>query len=127
MKSGVRQGGVLSPFLFAISIDDLVKLIKTANIGCKTGGGCTSIFLYVDDTILLAPSAQALQSLVNICELEQKLLDMAINASKSACIRFGPCRYKSTCANVTVSGLKINCVSYHRYLEVSWRLLGNFV
>jgi len=38
MKSGVRQGGVLSPFLLAIFIDDLVKLINTANIGCKTGG-----------------------------------------------------------------------------------------
>ena len=44
MKSGDRQGGVLSPFLFAIFIDDLVKLIDTANIGCKTGGSCTSIF-----------------------------------------------------------------------------------
>jgi len=42
MKSGVRQGGVLSPLLFAIHvfIDDLVKLIDTANIGCKTGGSC---------------------------------------------------------------------------------------
>ena len=59
MKSGVRQGGVLSSFLFAIFIDDLVKLIDTANIGCKTGGSCTSIFLYADDIILLAPSAQA--------------------------------------------------------------------
>jgi len=38
---------------------------------------------------------------------------MAINASKSACMRFGP-RYKSTCANVTVSGVKINWVSSHR-------------
>jgi len=44
MKSGVRQGGVLSSSLFAIFIDDLVKMINTANIGCKTGGSCTSIF-----------------------------------------------------------------------------------
>jgi len=117
LKSGVRQRGVLSPFLFAIFIDDLVKLIDTANIGCKTGGSCTSIFLYADDIILLAPSAQALQSLVDICELELKRLDMAINASKSACMRFRP-RYKSTCANVIVSGLKINWVSSHRYLCV---------
>ena len=47
-------------------------------------------FLYADDIILLAASAQALQSLVDICELELKRLDMAINASKSACMRFGP-------------------------------------
>ena len=82
----------LPPVLQPIFIDDLVKLIDTANIGCKTGGSC--IFLYADDIIPLAPSAQALQSLVNICELELKRLDVAINASKSVCMRFGP-RYKS--------------------------------
>ena len=95
----------------------IVNLIDTANIGYKTGGSCTSIFLYADDIILLAPSAQALQSLVDICELELKRLDMAINTSKSACMRFGS-RYKSTCANVSVSGVKNNWVSSHRYLGV---------
>jgi len=50
---------------------------------------------------------------------------MAINASKSACMRFGP-RYKSTCANVTVSGLKINWVSSHRYLGVYLESSFNF-
>ena len=73
----------------------------------------------------MASSAQALQSLVDICELELKLLDMAINASKSACMRFGP-RYKSTCANVTVSGLKINWVSYQSYLESSFNFKSSY-
>ena len=53
-----------------------------ANIGCRTGGSCiASVFLYVDDIILLAPSAQVLQYLVNICEMELKFLDMTISAS----------------------------------------------
>jgi len=68
LKAGVRQGGVLSPILFGIYIDVLVKLIKRTNIGCKIGATCTGIFLYADDIILLAPSVQALQSLISICE-----------------------------------------------------------
>ena len=35
------------PFLFAIFIDDLVKLIDTADIGCKTGGSCTIVYFYM--------------------------------------------------------------------------------
>ena len=70
---------------YIVFIDDLVKLIDTANIGCKTGGSCTSIFLYADDIILLAPSAQALQSLVNICELELKRLWQLMPANLPAC------------------------------------------
>ena len=34
----------------------------------------------------MAPSAQALQSLVDICELELKLLDMAIDASEGSIV-----------------------------------------
>ena len=45
-------------------IDDLVKLVNKDNIGCRIGASCTAIFLYADDIILLAPSAQALQLLV---------------------------------------------------------------
>jgi len=55
LKTGVRQAGVLSPFLFSVFIDDLVKLVNKDNIGCRIGARCTAIFLYADD----APSVQA--------------------------------------------------------------------
>jgi len=117
LKAGVRQGGVLSPILFGIYIDVLVKLVNRANIGCKTGAICTGIFLYADDIILLAPSVQALQSMISICESELNYLCMAVNAKKSACLRFGP-RYKNGCANVMVSGHVVNWVTSARYLGV---------
>jgi len=41
------------------------------------------LFLYADDIILPAPSVQALQSLVNICNSELSFLDMAINPLKN--------------------------------------------
>ena len=45
---------------------------------------CAGIFSCADDIrlILLAPSVQALQSLINICESELNSLCMAVNAKK---------------------------------------------
>ena len=45
----------MSPFLIAIFTDDLVMLLNEANIGCGTGSNCTSMFLFLNDIILLAP------------------------------------------------------------------------
>ena len=117
LKAGVRQGGVLSPILFGIYIDGLVKLVNESSIGCKIGACCTGIVLYADDIILLAPSLHGLQSLISICESEFNFLCMAVNASKSACLCFGP-RYNIQCVNMMVSGTVFHWVSSVRYLGV---------
>jgi len=73
----VKRDGILSPFLFGIFIDDLAKLIKKAKVDCRVGGSCTAVFLYADDVILLAPSVDALQTLlVNMCATELEYLDV---------------------------------------------------
>ena len=38
--AGVRQGGVLSPFLFAIFVDDVVKKVQSVNTGCYVSHVC---------------------------------------------------------------------------------------
>ena len=47
--AGVRQGGALSHYLFAIYVDDVVKKIYKSGLGCYISFLCTSVFLYADD------------------------------------------------------------------------------
>jgi hypothetical protein len=89
LRCGVRQGGVLSPYLFALYIDVVIDKVKQQRIGCCIGSFCLSILLYADDMLLLAPSLEALQKLVFICEKELSALDLSINVKKSVCTRIG--------------------------------------
>ena len=65
--AGVRQDGVLSLFLFAIFVDDVVKKVQSVNTGCYVSHVCTSIFLSADDILI---SVSSLQKLLSACEEE---------------------------------------------------------
>ena len=64
---GVRQGGILSPRIFAVYVDDLSKQLSDARSGCLTGHQCINHVIYADEICLLAPSALGLQKLLEIC------------------------------------------------------------
>ena len=73
LSCGVRQGGVMSPYCFAIFIDDIVHKVVSSGTGCYIGLVCFSVILYADDILLLAPSISSLQRLLSICEQELRL------------------------------------------------------
>jgi len=110
VKFGVRQGSVLSPYLFNIYLDDVARL----NYCYKR----TFIIIYADDILLIALTVSALESLLRACESELKFLDMSINVKKSCCIRIGH-RHDITCASImTCQGQPLQWVSEFRYLGV---------
>ena len=53
---GVKQGGPLSPKLFAVYVNDLIKSVLNASITCKLGDIETGILLYADDTVICTNS-----------------------------------------------------------------------
>jgi len=46
----------LSPFLFALYVDDIVSKVDEFDLGCRLGLKRIAIILYADDILLLAPS-----------------------------------------------------------------------
>ena len=126
LPCGVRQGGVLSPYLFAIFIDSVFTRIQSYPFGCTVKWYCMSIFLYADDIVLLAPSISAIQDLLHACEIELAWLDMSLDASKTTSMRIGP-RYKHKCSELTtMDGHEIPWSNAIRYLGVYLASSKNF-
>ena len=52
--NGLRQGGVLSPLLFALYINSLINELKKAGVGIECRGQRVAALLYADDMVLFA-------------------------------------------------------------------------
>ena len=80
----MKQGGVLSPILFCIYMDNLLLSLKNNGVGCHVGSEFCGAFGYADDIILLSPSG--LQTMLNCCSQFASKYDVIFNPSKSKSI-----------------------------------------
>jgi hypothetical protein len=83
VSCGVRQGGILSPVLFNVYIDCLSVKLKSMPIGCHINSVCYNHLIYADDTVLLAPSPKALQTLIDTCVAFATDHDLIFNTKKT--------------------------------------------
>jgi retron-type reverse transcriptase len=65
--SGVRQGGILSPILFNLYVDELIDDLKCNNDGCHVGNCFVGCIMYADDLLLLSPSLVGMQRMLDVC------------------------------------------------------------
>ena len=88
ISNGVRQGGVLSPILFTIYLDDLLLELERAGVGCYWRHHFVGAVCYADDIGLLAPSLSALWIMLETCTHYASLHSLIFNASKTQLIKF---------------------------------------
>ena len=90
VRQGIRQGGVLSPWLFLCFNNDLSEVISGTGDGLKLDSAVTlGNVLVADDVALLSLRVEGLQSLISLMESYSKKWRFDFNISKTSIITFG--------------------------------------
>ena len=87
--SGVRQGGVLSAWFWAVYMDDLVKQLRASKLGCHIANLFVACVLYADDVCLIAPTRKSLQLLLDTCHDYANTWCISYNEKKTKVMYFG--------------------------------------
>lgn len=113
---GIRQGSIISPTLFNIYVDNILK--KLSPYGCRMNNTCYGSFMYADDLVLLAPSVTELSRMIKLVCAELASINLKLNCSKSCCLRIGP-RYTTTCDPIVTQFGSVPWVKESKYLGLT--------
>ena len=115
--NGVRQGGIVSPYLFSLYIDDLTSNLNTIKSGCYVGNYCLNHIMFADDICLFSPSLVGLQDLLNACYNYAQSHKMLFNCNKSFGMLFAPKNFNlSSSPKLLMDNSEISFVQSVKYL-----------
>lgn len=107
VSNGVKQGGVLSPILFGIYIDELLSRLRVSGYGCYIGDVFHGAMAYADDIIMLAPAVTAVNKMLAIVNQFATEYSVKFNPSKSQHLVFGQHGPSDTCVELDGKYIKL--------------------
>ena len=114
--SGVRQGGILSPHIFCLYVDDLIIRLRRLHIGCYLINQFVGCIFYADDLALLSPSRESMQLLLNATIEYGDEFCMSFSFHKTETIIFGKSKNLGPTAPLIINDGSIEIVQNWRYL-----------
>ena len=125
-KLGVRQGECLSPFLFAIYVNDLESNMANVNTGINVLYVKMFILFYADDAVIFATSAKELQTGINAFHEYCMRWRLRVNTDKSKIIVFkkGRCSQNE---KWTYGNAQIEVCTQIQYLGILLSSNGSFI
>ena len=114
IKRGVRQGCVLSPDLFSLYSEIIMRNIE-GQPGIRVGGHNINNLRYADDTILISENEKDLQQLLNIVESKSKEKGLELNSKKTEVMVISR-KEEPPLINITINGIKLKQRDHFKYL-----------
>ena len=112
--NGARQGGVLSPYLFAVYLDDLSNELNNIKAGCCISEVLLNQFIFADDFCVFCPSVRWLQRMLDVCQAYAELHGIVFNCNKTVCMTFKVKSAKSTVTPLLkLGGQNVKCVDQY--------------
>ena len=124
VSNGERQGGMLSPKLFAIYVEDLSQDLVTSRSGCCSEDHCINHVMDADHICLLAPSAIGLQRMFDVCFDFSIKNHIKFNLIKSVCIVYKPKNNKLYYHSVRLDCNILEYISCSKYLGFTFNMNG---
>ena len=82
IKEGVKQGGILSPYLFNYFMNDLLNENDKKNLGASIGSYNVGLLSYCDDLIILSPHVSHVNKILQMCEFYAINNKLVFNTNK---------------------------------------------
>ena len=125
VTNGVRQGGILSPLLFGIYIDELLCKLQDSGLGCHIGHYYAGALGFADDLILICPTESGIQKMLKICETYAAEHDLIFNGAKSKLLIFNPKKIYESDPKLELNGELIPNVKSAIHLGNTLHVINN--
>jgi len=83
VTNGAKHGGVLSPCLFSVCLDDFFTELNNVEAGCYIGEVLLNHLMFADDICVFCPNVRGLQSILDVCQAYAELHGIIFNCNKT--------------------------------------------
>jgi hypothetical protein len=118
IPNGLKQGCLLSPTLFKIYVNDLAVEINKLNAGIKFMNESVSLLMFADDIVLLAPSPDELQRLLDKVNDWCRKWRLSLNDTKTQIVHYRHHSKDRSSYNFKCGEKLLKYVDKYKYLGV---------